>query len=57
VHFISYEPAIGPLDQVDLDRHRVGDLRRRVGPGYRPFDQQWARDMRDRCVARGIAFS
>jgi protein gp37 len=26
------------------------------GPNYRTHEVQWARDMRDRCKARGVAF-
>lgn len=56
VRFISYEPAIGPADAVDLtDLHWVicgGES----GSGYRPLDMQWAREIRDRCVAHRIAF-
>jgi protein gp37 len=50
VHFISYEPAIGPGDEIDLTGIEWVICGGESGPGYRPFDQQWARDMRDRCV-------
>jgi protein gp37 len=56
VHFISYEPAIGPLDQVDLDGVEWVIFGGESGPGYRKHDEGWARDMRDRCVARGTAY-
>ncbi len=51
VHFISYEPAIGPADEVDLDGIEWVICGGESGPGYRHFDMQWARDIRDRCVA------
>jgi protein gp37 len=56
VHFVSYEPAIGPLDGLPL-----GDIEWMIvggesGPGFRPMDLDWARDMRRRCEKRGIAF-
>ena len=27
-----------------------------TGPGARPFDIQWARDLRDQCVEAGVPF-
>lgn len=56
VHFISYEPAIGPLDEVNLDGIEWVIVGGESGPGYRPFEQQWGRDMRDHCINNGIAF-
>ncbi len=32
VRFLSCEPLLGPLDDIDLDRHRLGHRRRRVRP-------------------------
>src|SRR5262249_27620093 len=56
VHFISYEPAIGPFDEVDLTDIEWVICGGESGSGYRPLDMQWARDVRDRCVAGGVAF-
>jgi protein gp37 len=56
VRFISYEPAIGPLDRLDLSGLTWVIYGGESGPGYRPEDKQWARDMRDRCHAAGVAF-
>lgn len=57
VRFISYEPALGPLagalDLAGLDWIIYGG---ESGPGYRPEDKQWARDMRDACRSAGVAF-
>ncbi len=56
VRFISAEPLLGPLDNLDVtDIHWVitgGES----GHGYRTCDPQWVRDVRDRCRAAGIAF-
>ncbi|MCA1458039.1 DUF5131 family protein [Bradyrhizobium sp. BRP22] len=57
VHFVSYEPALGPLKI----GHRSfpnwiicgGEDRVREG---REMDLQWARDLRDECKPRGVAF-
>lgn len=56
VRFVSYEPALGPLDQLDstgLDWIIYGG---ESGPGYRPHDLAWPRAMRDRCRAAGVPF-
>lgn len=51
VHFVSYEPAIGPLDLRpwlhDIEWVIVGG---ESGPGHRPMDLEWARDMQDQCA-------
>jgi protein gp37 len=56
VHFISYEPALGPLDRLDLAGIEWVIYGGESGPGYRPEDKQWARDMRDRCRSADVAF-
>jgi protein gp37 len=56
VHFVSYEPAIGPVDElslVDIEWLIVGG---ESGPGYRPMDLDWVRDVRYRCGQEGTAF-
>lgn len=56
VRFVSYEPALGPLDQLDLSGIGWVLYGGESGPGFRPHDPQWARDMRARCRAAGVAF-
>jgi protein gp37 len=56
VRFVSYEPALGPLDQLDLTGLHWILYGGESGPGFRPEDKQWARDMRDRCREAGISF-
>lgn len=63
--FLSIEPQIGPINiQEALIEHEMGDEEWRTftrtvdwviqggesGSGYRPFDAQWARDVRDQCA-------
>lgn len=56
VRFISAEPLLGPLPNLDLtDIHWVitgGES----GPGSRPCDPDWVRAIRDKCEAEGVAF-
>jgi protein gp37 len=57
VRFISYEPAIGPLGDL-----AVGSTPDWIisggesGPHARPMAASWARQVRDNCKARGIAY-
>lgn len=56
VRFISAEPLLGPLgmlDLLDIDWLIVGG---ESGPGYRPMEVSWARDLRDKAKRNGTAF-
>lgn len=54
--FISYEPALGPPDGLDLGGIAMLIYGGETGPGFRPDDPAWARSMRDKCRAAGVAF-
>jgi protein gp37 len=56
VRFISYEPALGPLDHLTLDGIDWVIYGGESGPGYREHDLNWPRRMRDVCQAQGVAF-
>lgn len=56
VRFISYEPALGPLDSIDLSGIDWVIFGGESGAGYRAADLQWSRDMRDKCAADGVAY-
>lgn len=56
VRFISYEPALGPLNGLDLRGIDWVIYGGESGPGYRPEDKNWARSMRDKCREDGVAF-
>lgn len=56
IRFISYEPAIGPLAPIDLSGIDWVIYGGESGPGYRPEDKQWARDMLSECRAQNVAF-
>jgi protein gp37 len=56
VRFISAEPLLGPLDQVDLTGIDWLITGGESGHGCRPCDPAWVRTLRDRCQAAGIAF-
>ena len=53
--FVSAEPLLGPLvlDLAGIDWLIAGG---ESGPGARPLDGDWARSLRNQCVASGVAF-
>jgi protein gp37 len=56
VRFLSVEPLLGPLPTlplIDIDWVIVGG---ESGPGARPMERDWVRDIRDRCVAMRVPF-
>jgi protein gp37 len=56
VRFISYEPALGSLQDLDLRGIDWVIYGGESGPGWRHEDKEWAREMRCKCEAAGIAF-
>lgn len=56
VRFVSYEPALGPLDDLNLDGIDWMIYGGESGPGFRPHDLAWPRRMRERCSELGVAF-
>lgn len=56
VRFISAEPLLGPLDRLDLTGIDWLIAGGESGPRHRPVNEEWIRDLRDRCEANGIAF-
>lgn len=56
VKFLSIEPLLGPLPDLDLrgiDWVIVGG---ESGPGARPMNPAWATDLRDQCQKAGVPF-
>lgn len=56
VRFISAEPLLGPLPRLSLDGIHWLITGGESGPGARPCDPGWVRDLRDRCQRDGVAF-
>jgi len=54
--FLSLEPLLGPLPSLDLEGIDWVIVGAESGPGYRPLDPDWVRDIRDRCIALGTPF-
>lgn len=56
VRFISYEPALGPLHDLDLEGIDWVIYGGESGPDFRPHDLAWPRGMRAACERAGVAF-
>lgn len=56
VRFLSCEPLLEDLGELDLDGIDWCICGGESGPGARPMDLDWARSIRDQCVAAGVPF-
>jgi protein gp37 len=58
IRFVSYEPAIGPINIFDVEQRAIDWIivGGESGPERRPFNKDWARKVRDDCAKVGIAF-
>lgn len=56
VRFLSCEPLLGSLTNLDLEGIDWVIVGGESGPGARPIDEQWVRELRDKCEAEGPAF-
>ncbi len=54
--FVSYEPALGPVDWTGWEFVNQIITGGESGPSARPYDPQWFRQTRDWCHAHGIAY-
>ncbi len=56
VRWVCAEPLLGPLPSLNLDGIHWVVVGGESGPGWRPMDPQWARELRVRCRAKGVPF-
>jgi protein gp37 len=56
VRFLSCEPLLGPLDEMNLDGIGWVIAGGESGVGYRPVDSSWVAGIRDQSVAAGVPF-
>jgi protein gp37 len=56
VRWLSLEPLLGPLPSLDLTDIDWVVTGGESGPGARPCDPDWVRDIRDRCIDAGTAY-
>ena len=56
VRFLSCEPLLGPLDDLDLDGIGWVIVGGESGPRRRPPDPEWIAGIRDHCIAASVPF-
>lgn len=56
VKFLSLEPLLGPLPDLQLDGIDWVIVGGESGPKARPIKQEWVTDIRDRCLEKEIPF-
>jgi protein gp37 len=56
VRFLSVEPLLGPIPRLPLKGIHWVIVGGESGPGARPMDADWVRQIRDRCVKSGVPF-
>ena len=56
VKFLSLEPLLGPLPDLNLDSIDWVIVGGESGPGARPMDEQWVTDIRDQCIKDDVPF-
>jgi len=56
VKFLSLEPLIGPLPDLNLQGINWVIVGGESGPGARPMKEEWALDIRDACLSSHVPF-
>lgn len=56
VKFLSCEPLLGPLDDLNLDGIHWVIVGGESGPGARPMEEDWVFSIRDKCSTNDVAF-
>ena len=56
VRFLSVEPLLGPIPQLPLRGIAWVIVGGESGPGARPMDADWVRQIRDRCLRYNVPF-
>ncbi len=56
VRFLSVEPLLGPIARLPLKGIHWVIVGGESGPGARPMNPEWVRQIRDQCIAKGVPF-
>ena len=56
VRFISFEPLLAPVGELDLSGIDWAIVGGESGPGARPMKERWVVDIRDQCLDHGVPF-
>ncbi|MBI2805404.1 MAG: phage Gp37/Gp68 family protein [Planctomycetes bacterium] len=56
VRFLSIEPLLGPIPNLDLRNIHWAIVGGESGPGARPMREEWVLEIRDQCLEAGVPF-
>ena len=56
IRFLSIEPLLGPIGRLPLDGIAWVIVGGESGPKARAMEAEWAREIRDQCVAQSVPF-
>jgi protein gp37 len=56
VRFVSFEPLLGPIPDVDLGGIHWAIVGGESGPRARPMDRSWVEEIRRNCASQDVAF-
>jgi protein gp37 len=56
IRFVSFEPLLGPLQELNLAGIQWAIVGGESGPGSRPIEEWWVEEIRDTCSEQNIAF-
>jgi protein gp37 len=56
IRFLSVEPLLGRIPRLPLTGIHWVIVGGESGPGARPMDAEWVREIRDRCIAQNVPF-
>lgn len=56
VRFLSVEPLLGPISNLDLRNIHWVIVGGESGPGARPMQEAWVVEIRDQCRLAGVPF-
>lgn len=56
IKFLSLEPLLGPLHNLDLKGIQWAIVGGESGPGARPMEEEWVISIKDQCEASGVPF-
>ena len=56
VRFVSFEPLLGPIGEVDLTGIAWAIVGGESGPGYRAVKEEWISEIREQCRLQDVAF-
>jgi protein gp37 len=56
IRFVSFEPLLGPVGRVDLSGIHWAIVGGESGPGSRPIEEKWVREIKTQCRKNHTAF-